>query len=197
MDLAVQMPVRSATPPVLLRAVGDVDAELLCRIAERDAEAFELLYRRYARPVLGLAQRLLRDRGRAEDAMQEAFAAVWRSAHTYRRERGPGAPWLYAVARSAIVDCARARREAVAEVPDQASSAAGPAEAAEASWLSFRLHAALAELPEGERKLLELAYWGGLSQSQIARSLGLPLGTVKTRTRAGLAHLAGILDGEL
>src|SRR5881397_4348531 len=80
------------------------DGELIVRIAGGDRPAFEELYRRYARPVLGLALRRLGDRGRAEDATQEAFASVWRSARSFRPERGAGAPWLYAVARNAIVD---------------------------------------------------------------------------------------------
>jgi RNA polymerase sigma-70 factor, ECF subfamily len=84
-----------------LHLVGDSASELVCRVADRDLVAFEALYRRYARPVFGMALRRLRDRGRAEDAVQETFTAVWRSAASYRPERGPGAPWLYAVARNA------------------------------------------------------------------------------------------------
>ena len=80
------------------------DAELLARVGERDREAFEMLYGRYVRPVFGLALRRLGDRGHAEDAVQEAFAAVWRSASTYRPERGAAGGWLYTVARNAIVD---------------------------------------------------------------------------------------------
>src|SRR5579872_2419760 len=94
------------------------DGDLLLRIADGDTRAFEILYRRFARPVLGLALRLLRDRGRAEDAVQETFASIWRSAGSYRPERGPAAPWLYAVARNAIVDRLRARTEIPAEIPD-------------------------------------------------------------------------------
>jgi RNA polymerase sigma-70 factor, ECF subfamily len=180
-----------------LREVRDCDGELLCRIAVRDEDAFAALYRRYARPVFALALRILRDRGRAEDAVQETFAAVWRSARTYRPERGPGAPWLYAIARNAVVDCARGRRDTVIEPPDQVSPELGLVEVAEASWLAFRVHAAVAGLPERERAVLELAYWGGRSQSEIARFLGIPLGTVKTRTRRGLARLAATLDGQL
>lgn len=174
------------------------DADLLQRIADGDTRAFEILYRRFARPVLGLALRLLRDRGRAEEAVQETFAAVWRSAGSYRPDRGPGAPWLYAVARNAIVDRARARRDATfADPPDTPSGEAGPADRAESSYVSWRVHRAVQELPQPEREVLELAYWGDLSQSEVAAFLGIPLGTVKTRTRAGLAHLADLLEGEL
>src|SRR5215207_10458685 len=103
------------------------DSDLLRRTADGDTAAFEILYRRFARPVFGLALRLLRDRSRAEDAVQETFAAIWRSAGSYRPERGPGAPWLYAVARNAIVDRARARREQTfADAPDEPADARGP-----------------------------------------------------------------------
>lgn len=177
-----------------LHVVAGSDGELLRRIAERDLDAFELLYRRYARPVYALALRRLRDRGRAEDATQEAFATVWRSAARYVPERGGGARWLFTVARNAIVDHARRARRArlvpSGELPDAASHEPGPDSAAEDGWLAFRVHAAVAALPERERIPLELAYWGGHSQSEIAERLGLPLGTVKTRTRSALARLA-------
>lgn len=195
MELALSPPSAAARPsePPHERVT---DADLLGRIAARDRGAFEALYRRYARPLYGLALRMLGDRGRAEDAVQEAFTSVWRSAANYRPERGPAAPWLYAVARNAIVDRARTRREAVAEVPDTPSGEPGPPERAEAAFVSWRVHRALEELPTAERETLELAYWGGLSQSEVAGYLSIPLGTVKTRTRSGLARLAALLEGE-
>jgi RNA polymerase sigma-70 factor (ECF subfamily) len=177
-------------------AVEVSDGELIRRTGTGDRAAFELLYRRYARPVFGLALRRLGDRTRAEDAVQETFTSIWRSAKSYRPERGPGAPWLYAVARNAIVDRARARTETPSEVPDAPDSEAGPAERAEAGWVQWRVHRALEELPEREREVIALAYWSGLSQSEVAEFLGIPLGTVKTRTRTALAHLAQILEGE-
>jgi RNA polymerase sigma-70 factor (ECF subfamily) len=147
--------------------------------------------------VFGLALRRLGDRGRAEDAVQETFASIWRAARSYRPERGPGAPWLYAVARNAITDRGRARAEPPAEVPEEPSSDAGPPERAEASWTAWRVHRALEELSANERSVIELAYWSGLSQSEIAEFLGIPLGTVKTRTRAALARLADLLEEDL
>jgi RNA polymerase sigma-70 factor (ECF subfamily) len=200
-------------PPARLRAVpqsGDAetqdpaavlpdlsDADLLVLVADRDREAFESLYQRYVRSVYGLALRRLRDRQKAEDAVQETFTAVWRSAKSYRPERGPAAPWLYAVARNAIIDRLRARSEPAAEAPDVASGEPGPAERAESSFVAWRVHRALEELPEREREVVELAYWSGLSQSEVAEFLHIPLGTVKTRTRSALAHLSTILEGEL
>ncbi|HXG75767.1 MAG TPA: sigma-70 family RNA polymerase sigma factor [Gaiellaceae bacterium] len=173
------------------------DGELLVRIGRGDRGAFERLHRRYARAVLGLALRRLGDRGRAEDAAQEAFAAVWRSARTYDPARGSGAPWLYAVARNAITDGLRRTPEPVAEPPEQPGRGPDPAAHAEDEWTAWRVHRALEVLPERERPVIELAYWRGLSQSEIAAALGVPLGTVKTRTRSALARLADELEGEL
>jgi len=173
------------------------DGDLIRRIARRDANAFEVLYRRYARPVFGLALRRLGDRMNAEDAVQETFAAIWRSARTYKPERGAGAPWLYAVARNAIVDRGRNRAEPPAEGPEVPADEPGPDERAETSYVAWRVHRALEGLPGNERDVIELAYYGGLSQSEVADYLNIPLGTVKTRTRAGLARLADSLEGEL
>jgi RNA polymerase sigma-70 factor, ECF subfamily len=169
------------------------DGELIQRTAQGDRSAFDDLYRRYARSVFGLALRRLGDRGRAEDAVQETFASIWRSAASYRPDRGPGAPWLYAVARNAIVDRTRGRVDVPAEIPEQAAHEPGPPELAEQSWVAWRVHRALEELPDREREVIALAYWSGLSQSEVAEFLGLPLGTVKTRTRSALAHLADVL----
>src|SRR3954463_512081 len=137
--------------------VSTTDGELILRIGTGDRSAFELLYQRYARPVFGLALRRLGDRGRAEDAVQETFASIWRSARSYRPDRGPGAPWLYAVARNAIVDRARARGEATfADPPEAVSPDAGPAERTESAYVSWRVHRAVEDLPEHEREVLEL-----------------------------------------
>jgi len=186
----------AATMPVVA-ADECSDGELITRSADGDRDAFEVLYRRYARPVFGLALRRLGDRGRAEDAVQETFASIWRAARSYKPERGPGAPWLYAVARNAITDRGRARAEPPTEAPEQASSEPGPAERVEASWTTWRVHRALEELSPNERTVIELAYWSGLSQSEIAEFLNIPLGTVKTRTRAALHRLSGLLEEEL
>jgi RNA polymerase sigma-70 factor, ECF subfamily len=202
MELALEVPQprlravpAEAAPPPLPPDAND--AELLARVGEHDREAFELLYGRYVRPVFSLALRRLGDRGHAEDAVQEAFAAIWRSASTYRPERGAAGGWIYTVARNAIVD--RLRRNgptAEAELPELASVEPGPAQQAEASDVSWRVHRALEDLQPREREVIELAYWSGMSQTEVAEYLGLPLGTVKTRTRSGLAKLASVLEGE-
>ena len=145
------------------------DGDLIQRIGIGDRNAFEALYRRFARPVFGLALRRLGDRGRAEDALQETFTSVWRSAATYSPERGPGAPWLYAVARNAIVDRSRGR----AEIPARPARGGDAGARARPSTRRPRgspgaSTCALRELPEHERTVLELAYWSGLSQSEVA-----------------------------
>ena len=204
MNIAASLPRAALAPSSMAHAepteapAAPNDAELIGRVARDDRAAFEELYHRYARAVYGLALRRIRDRGRAEDATQEAFAALWRSASRYDPRRGPGAPWFFVVARNAVTDVLRRSPEiAVATAGEVASADDGPEERAEAEWEAWQVHRAVAALPETERTLVELAYWSELSQSEIARYLGLPLGTVKTRTRAALARLGRVLEEEL
>lgn len=170
------------------------DEDLLRRTGLGDSVAFDQLYRRFGDAVFRRALRQLRDRPRAEDATQETFAAIWRSASTYKPERGPGAPWLFAVARNAVVNQMRVRVPMPMEPPDTVSDEAGPSDQAETATESARVHRAVAQLSTDQRAVIELAYWKELSQSEIAAELGIPLGTVKTRTRRALARLADILD---
>jgi RNA polymerase sigma-70 factor, ECF subfamily len=174
------------------------DAELIRLVAGGDRPAFEELHRRYARSVLGIALRRIGDRGRAEDATQDTFTSVWRFAGRFDPARGAATSWIFTVARNAITDGLRRRPDpTVDDPPDVAGPGPSPPDAAEAEWVSWRVHRALEALPGQERSLIELAYWSGLSQSEIADYLGLPLGTVKTRTRAALRRLADELGEEL
>jgi RNA polymerase sigma-70 factor, ECF subfamily len=174
------------------------DAELIGLVADGDHRAFEELHRRYARPVLGIALRRIGDRGRAEDATQDTFASLWRSAGRFDPTRGKATSWLFTVARNAIVDGLRRRPDATVDgPPDVAEPGPGPDDAAESEWVSWRVHRALETLPDQERTLIELAYWSGLSQSEVADHVGIPLGTVKTRTRSALRRLADELGDEL
>lgn len=197
--LRIDLPVRRGAASIT--DVGDdtrTDAELIAAVAEGDRGAFEELHRRYARSVLGIALRRIGDRGRAEDATQETFASIWRSAARFDPERGEATSWLYTVARNAVVDGLRRRREPpVDEAPDLPATDPGPDDAAESAWVAWRVHRALETLPQQERSLVELAYWSGLSQSEIAEYLDVPLGTVKTRTRSALRRLADELGEEL
>jgi RNA polymerase sigma-70 factor (ECF subfamily) len=197
--LPLRLPYRARTATIRGVNPPDVsDGVLIERVAARDRAAFEELYARYARSVLGLALRRIGDRGRAEDSVQDVIAAVWRSAGSYDRDRGPGGAWLYTIARNAIVDTLRRKQPpTVVDPPEVASTAPTPDEEAETSWSAWRVHRALDTLPEQERIVIELAYFSGLSQSEVASFLSIPLGTVKTRTRSGLARLADALEGEL
>jgi len=180
-----------------LDATGVSDGELLVATAAGDRKAFGKLYDRYARAVLGLALARLGDRGRAEDAVQETFASIWRAAASYRPERGPGAPWLFTVARNAMTNQWRSRGDLPVETADEYSLELGPDEQAEQAWRSFLIHRSLEVLPAEQRAVIELAYWQGLSQSEIADRLRIPLGTVKTRSRGALRRLASALKEDL
>jgi RNA polymerase sigma-70 factor, ECF subfamily len=199
MEAAIDVPRLRAVPAPVDEPDDDAtDQALLLRVGESDREAFEALYHRYVRPIYGLALRKLGDRAHAEDVVQETFASVWRSAGSYRPERGSAGGWLYTVARNATVDRMRrnGRVETVPQLPEVVSLDSGPYERAEQADAAWRVHRALEELNPNEREVIELAYWSGLSQSEVASYLGQPLGTVKTRTRSALARLAEVLEGD-
>jgi RNA polymerase sigma-70 factor, ECF subfamily len=185
---------RAEGPPWRGSVESCSDGELIRRVGDGDRAAFEAVYQRFARPVLGLSLRRLRDRGRAEDATEEAFAAVWRSAASYEPERGPGALWLYAVASTAIDNQAHRRLEPASELPASDSEAHGALEQAESDSVRWRVHRALEELPEHQRVLIQLAYWSALSQAEIATRLNIPPGTVRTRTSSALTHRGELLE---
>ena len=166
------------------------DSELLQRVAMGSEEAFRKLWDRFGAGVYTICRRRLGDIGAAEDATQEAFTSVWRRAGTFDPVRGSAAAWLYAVARNAAAQLARRGHAGASFVvlDDQT------ADAEKDPVMGLALHAALTRLPATERKVLELAYFEDMTQSQVAERLRLPLGTVKTRTRSGLHRLAGFLE---
>jgi RNA polymerase sigma-70 factor, ECF subfamily len=166
------------------------DSELLKQIAMGSEEAFRMLWDRFGAGVYTVCRRRLRDAGAAEDATQEAFTSVWRRAGTFDPARGSAAAWLYAVARNAAAQLVRRGQVgATLTVLDDQT-----ADAEYDPVIGLAVHAALTRLPLTEREVLELAYFEDLTQTQIASRLRLPLGTVKTRTRAGLHRLAGYLE---
>ncbi len=175
------------------------DEDLLERVArERDQEAFELLYQRYSRAIYSLVVRILRDRHTGEDVAQEAFAAVWRAAKGYHRGRGSAAGWMFAIARNAAIDAGRARVPlAIGELPERPDPNPLPDAQTIAELEAFQVHVAVDSLPDREREVIELAYFSGLAQSEIAEQLELPLGTVKTRTRSALQRMAPMLREEV
>jgi RNA polymerase sigma-70 factor (ECF subfamily) len=180
-------------------AAPDASVRLLGEIAHGDRDAFARFYDLYASLVHTFALRILRERSEAEEVVQDVFVQVWRQAAGYSRNRGTPEAWLITLARSRGIDKLRSRRrrdEMVrpADDPDRVpepvalESASGPAEA------RATLGGALGDLPAAQRSVLELAYFDGLTQTEIAARLGEPLGTVKTRMRSGLERLRGIIS---
>jgi RNA polymerase sigma-70 factor (ECF subfamily) len=166
------------------------DSELLMRIASGNEEAFRILWDRFGAGVYTVCRRRLGDAGAAEDATQEAFTSVWRRAGTFDPTRGSAAAWLYAVARNAAAQLVRrGQAGATLTVLDDQT-----ADAEYDPVIRLAVLAALARLPATEREVLELAYFEDMTQTEIAKRLRLPLGTVKTRTRSGLHRLAGYLE---
>jgi RNA polymerase sigma-70 factor (ECF subfamily) len=179
------------------------DEVLVARVARHDVAAFALLYDRYARPVYVMAAHLL-GVAEADEVVQETFLRLWQRAEQYDPERGPFAPWFMAIARHHVRGELRRRGRdpvvAVAEIEAVLARAVDPApDPAQAVWEAARgeaIHRALGALPEEQRRVLLLAYFGGLSQGAIARTLGWPLGTVKKRTRLAMQKLRVALRGE-
>jgi RNA polymerase sigma factor (sigma-70 family) len=171
------------------------DEELLDAVASGDDRALAALYDRFGRVAYGLAYRILRDQALAEDAVQEAFLAVWRSAQSYQRERAKPATWILTLVHRRSVDLVRRedrrRAEALNEAREPAT--AGVDEEAGIRDRRMAVQQALAQLPEDQRQALELAYYGGLTQSELAERLGVPLGTIKSRMFAGLGRLRELL----
>jgi RNA polymerase sigma factor (sigma-70 family) len=171
---------------------------LLARVAAGDERAFSRLCDLFAGPVLGEALRHLSDRAAAEDVTQEVFLRIWRNAHRFDAERGRAEAWIATIARNASRDALRRRGSLpVEELADAVDPAPDPVDEVADASQALQLQAAVASLAPGSREVIELAYWQGLSQVEIAERLGLPLGTVKTRTRRGLALLADVLEGEI
>lgn len=180
------------------------DEALVRRLVDGDPTALATLYDRYAGVAFSLLFRMLGDRTVAEEVLQEVFLRVWQRAATYRDSRGRFAPWLLAIAHHLAIDELRRRRRQPARVTDQEATertlalvpdpAPDVAEATGAREERERIEAALATLPAAQRLALELAYFDGYSQTEIAARLGQPLGTVKTRIRLGLRKLRDLLQ---
>ncbi len=173
------------------------EAELLSAVARGDERAFAVIYERYSSILFGLLLRIVRDRPEAEDVLQDVFLQIWQQAVNFDPARGRAFTWLVTLARSRAIDRLRSRdarertanaaaQEAVEEVGDALSDAVR----AEQSEV---VRGALAAIPEEQRCALMLAYFEGLSQTEIAARTGQPLGTVKTRMRAGLHKLRELL----
>ena len=165
--------------------------ELLDAVASGDDTALGELYDRFGKVAHSMAVRVLRDEALAEDAVQEAFLAVWRSADAYRRERAKPSTWILTLVHRRAVDLVRREDRRRGEPLDDAPEAAGTSVPEEADLRNRRaaVQAALRQLPDDQREALELAYYGGYTQSELAERLGVPLGTIKSRMFAGLTRL--------
>lgn len=189
-----------ATPPPI------DDNTLLCRIAQQDQAALSTLYDRYARIIYAIAFRSLRSAEESEEVVLDVFAQVWRIADRYDPQKSRGDTWIFMLARSRVLDRLRklqSRKPSSGEVLDiseiqVSSSSVDPLDAAVVSERREQVLSVLSQLPDEQRLVLELAYYQGLSHSEIAQSTGISLGTVKTRIRLGLSKLRSALgNGEV
>lgn len=176
------------------------DRAAMERVARRDADAFGELFRRYGPQALGLARRLVREPALAEEIVQDVFLAVWRKAHAYDPVRGSVRSWLLLQTHHRAVDVVRheaaERRRASNHEPlgDEPT----PDDVIEEGWIAARrrqVRTALRALPDEQRTAIELAYYRGMTQSEVAAAVGIPLGTVKSRTLAGMHKLHQALSG--
>lgn len=198
-------PVAGTRLPMTHSSTGDYaddrsDGALIACIARGERPAFEALYERYAGQVLGLAVRMLQDRAQSEDVLQEAFWRVWQNAVRFDHERGNVRAWLLTIVHRLAIDAQRKRARPMVEMDayddtewDIVDDEADVTEHAFANISSARVRKALAELPDKQRQVIELAYFHGLTHRQIAERLGEPLGTIHSRALKGMATLKALL----
>lgn len=181
------------------------DEALLPRLATGDRAALDLLYDRYAGPTYALLLRIVADRQLAEDLLQEVFVRVWQRAGLYQAERGRALTWTLSIAHNLAIDEIRRRRRRPQEAEERDGTTVtdlldlvpttepGPEQLAWEQHRRAQIVGALQHLPEAQRTLIELAYFEGYTQSQLAERLGEPLGTIKTRLRLGIQKLRALL----
>jgi RNA polymerase sigma-70 factor (ECF subfamily) len=179
------------------------DRDLVRQVRSGEEEAFRALFRRYGPLAKGLAYRVVRQPSMAEEIVQETFLALWRDPASYREDRGSFRAWLLAAVHHRAVDMVRREeaqrrrsqelQRAAAHAEDIAESVAERVDLAETRE---RVREALEDIPAAQRQILELMYFGGKTQSDIAEELGVPLGTVKSRTLLGMRRLRLLLGGE-
>ena len=178
------------------RDLAHLSDEALVALVERGEEtALAELYDRFGRIAYGLALRVVRDRNLAEDAVQEAFLALWRTASRFIPERAKASTWILTIVHRRAIDVVRREERRRTERAEEATDAHVEA-ASDVVWLRMereRVQEALRALPDQQREALELAYYGGFTQSELAERLGEPLGTIKSRMFAGLSRLRELL----
>jgi RNA polymerase sigma-70 factor (ECF subfamily) len=182
------------------------DEELMALLSRQEQQAFAALFERYCNLVFSVSMHIVRDSALAEDLVQEVFLRLWRRPDRYQAERGRFLPWLLSVVRHRAIDEQRSRgrrqsHEDLASDPAAtlpARSSGDPMLAALVSESQATVREALRALPDEQRRTIELAYFGGLTQREIAEKLDQPLGTVKTRIRLGMLKLrAALVDGSV
>jgi RNA polymerase sigma-70 factor (ECF subfamily) len=175
------------------------DEAVLALVARSEEAALAEIYDRFGAVAYGLALRVLRDEGLAQDAVQDAFLAVWRTAASFSPERGAARTWVLTLVHRRAVDLVRREERRRGDPLESAAEPASDELTDQQAWLRFereRVQAALRRLPDQQREALELAYYGGFSQSQLAERLGEPLGTIKSRMHTGHARLRELLEAE-
>lgn len=194
------MQVAPGTPETMNSRVRDQELiALVGRVATGDQSALATLYDTTNRLIYGLILRVLSEAGAAEEVLLDVYTQVWRQAASYDTQRGSPLAWLTTIARSRAIDRLRSgwqtqqRQESLDVISDRETNAASPEEATVMSERQRLVRQALAQLSPEQREVIELAYYSGLSHSEIAARLGQPLGTVKTRTRLGMMKLRDAL----
>jgi len=184
----------SETPRLMPRSFAHLsDEAVVAMLARSDESALAELYDRFGRVAYGLALRILRDERLAEDAVQEGFLTAWRNADRFIPERGKASTWLLTLVHRRAVDLVRREQRRRAE-PLEGAPEPSEGSAEEAAWFEReRVQSALKQLPDQQREALELAYYGGFTQSELAERLGEPVGTIKSRMFTGLARLRELL----
>ena len=183
---------------------GLEDLELLEQISNRDRDALETLYERYGRRVFALAVRILGDAVSAEEVTQDVFMSVWRRGASYTSKKGKFTTWLFSIAHNRTIDELRKRRRDRSRINDDIddhlnleSGDISPADATVAQSEYTKIRTAMENLPEEQKNVVELSYFKGFTQTEIAAKTGQPLGTVKTRMRLALKKLRKALSAEL
>jgi RNA polymerase sigma-70 factor (ECF subfamily) len=173
-----------------------LDAHLVTRVGEGDADALRQLYERYGRLVYAFAHRFTSDPTLSEEATQDTFVTLWRKAATYDPTRAKLSTWLFVVARNRAIELGRqkARRPELRDELEPAGSAPDPSDLVGASDQSQRIAEAMADLPDEQLEVLRLSFFDGLSHSEIAEVIGIPLGTVKGRMRLALDRMRTLVE---
>jgi len=177
---------------------GETEDALLVRVGKKDSQAFETIYDRYGGGVFSLAVKMLRDRQAAEEVAQEVFLAIWRGARDFDPARGSARSWILSLAHHKSVDAVRRQRLRTAEpLSDTMIADTDVARDALRVAAGAEVKQALASLSDAQREAIVFAYYGGYTQQEIAKRLGVPLGTVKTRMRDGMLRLRTALEPQV